>query len=129
MLQKLVSGLVFVALLATPARAAFLEVQGSASVDKGYGYAAATNNMAVSPGDRVRALRGCTLIIYENGYQSKLCSGQMALVLADPPRMTANGSLKDAPVAEVAPFPVGGLLVAGGIITGVIIEKHEPASP
>ena len=72
-----------------------LQLDGVASVDSGRGFAPATNNMQLDPGDRVRAAHGCALIVYQTGYQSKVCNGQMSVVLADAPSPAVASSLND----------------------------------
>ena len=106
--------------LITQSQAATLEIQGSASVDKGAGFIPASSNMQLDGGDRVRAIKGCTKIIYNNGYRTKVCNGQLAVVFSTPPEVISNGSLKDTPVLVVPPdapnvdlMPAGILLATG----------------
>ncbi len=82
-----------IALLTTQTQAAIVQLEGSAFVDKGQGFARATNNMQLNPGDRIRAGDGCALIVYRTGYQAKVCDGQMAVVLSEPPSPVGAGSL------------------------------------
>src|SRR6476646_2192944 len=70
------------ALFITQSQAATLEIQGSALVDKGAGFMPASNNALLDGGDRVRATKGCYKIIYENGYRTKVCNGQLAVVFS-----------------------------------------------
>ncbi len=122
--------------LISQCQAATLESQGVVSVDKGSGFRPATSNMALSGGDRVRALKGCAKILYDNGYSTKVCDGQMTVVFSTPPDYIPTGSLKDAPAAgetPQSPAVVGtsrspsedllpaGLLVAAGVGTAVAI--------
>ncbi len=74
------------ALLSTQVEAAVLRVEGVASVDGGSGFVPAVNNMQLKPGDRVRAKKGCVLVVYDSGHLSKLCDGQMAVVVSDVPQ-------------------------------------------
>ena len=86
MFRKAILSASVVALLATQAEAAVLQLQGIASVDNGGGFVPATNNMQVNPGDRVRVNSGFAYVVYDNGYQSKVGGGQMAVVVSDAPR-------------------------------------------
>ena len=86
MFRKAILSASVVALFATQAEAAVLQLQGIASVDNGGGFVPATNNMQVNPGDRVRVNSGFAYVVYDNGYQSKVGGGQMAVVVPDAPR-------------------------------------------
>lgn len=103
MWRKLILGLTISGLITTQVEAAVLLVAGLASVDKGDGFKPAENNAALSAGDRVLVTSGCSQIIYDNGYHTKLCKSGMAVVLADPPAPVPGGSLKDAPVYAPPP--------------------------
>ena len=134
MFRKLVLSISMITLIATQTQAAVLQLQGLASVDNGGGYMPATNNMQLNPGDRIRAKEGCALIVYHNGYQSKVCNGQMAVVVSDVPQPVTTGSLKDTPtyVAQ-EPFDsawVGaGLLVGIGVGTAIAVTNNENEQP
>jgi hypothetical protein len=129
---------VFIFLL-TQAQAATLELQGTASVDKGSGFDIAFHNMHVDGGDRVRALKGCVNIVYDNGYRTNVCNGRLAVVFSTPPGFVANGSLKDTPAAVAAPETRGAyllpaaLLFSTGIETAVgvtaVEDNDRPAGP
>ena len=113
--------------LITQSQAATLEFQGAASVDTGSGFSPALHYMALNGGDRVRALKGCAKIVYDNGYCSKVCDGRILVVFSNPPETRANcslgdtsavsatttgyspgGSFKDTPaVSPAPPQPVG----------------------
>jgi hypothetical protein len=114
-------------------QSAVLQLDGLASVDVGKGFKPAVNNMQVNSGDRVRAGKGCALIVYHTGYESKICSGQMAVVVADPPSApVAAVSLKDRPDPEVGPdFLVPGLLLGSGIGVAILLSNSHshPKSP
>jgi hypothetical protein len=122
MRRSLVKASLF-ALFITQSQAATLEIQGSALVDKGAGFIPASNNVVLDGGDRVRATKGCSKIIYENGYRTKVCNGQLAVVFSTPPEVITNGSLKDTPTVVVVPdapdapsvdlLPAGILLATG----------------
>ncbi len=127
MFRKLVLSASIVALLATQTQAAILQLEGSASVDKGQGFRRATNNMQLNPGDRIRAGNGCAFIVYHTGYQSKVCDGQMAVVVSEPPSPVAIGAPVYAPAGPqvdwIAPFL---LLGAGvGIACGIACGNGE----
>ncbi len=117
MYRKLILCASVLALLATQAGAAVLQLQGIASVDHGGGFAPAVNNMNLNPGDRIRADSGCANVVYDNGYRSKVCGGQMALVMYNPPQPLMAGSLKDPPV-YVAPVAQNDLLTPGLVVLG-----------
>ena len=123
-----------VTLIATQVQAAVLQLQGLASVDNGGGFMPATNNMQLNPGDRIRAKEGCALIVYHSGYQSKVCDGQMAVVVSDVPQPVTTGSLKDTP-AYVAEEPFdsrwigAGLLVGIGVGTAIAVTNNENEQP
>jgi hypothetical protein len=51
--------------------------------------------MILNGGDRVRALKGCAKIIYDNGYCAKVCDGQMAVVFSSPPEHLGSCTPKD----------------------------------
>ncbi len=114
-----------IALLATQTQAAIVQLEGLAFVDKGRGFAPATNHMQLNPGDRIRAGDGCALIVYHTGYEAKVCNGQMAVVLSDPPSPVVAGSLRDEAMDAPAGSQVDGiaptlLLGAGvGIACGI----------
>ena len=83
------------AFLINQSQAATLEFQGAASVDTGSGFSPALHYMALKGGDRVRALKGCAKIIYDNGYCSKVCDGRIVVVFSTPPEPGASCSLRD----------------------------------
>src|SRR5258708_7676614 len=134
MFRKLVLSVSMITLIATQAQAAVLQLQGLASVDNGGGFVPATNNMQLNPGDRIRAKEGCALIVYHTGYQSKVCNGQMAVVVSDVPQPVTTGSLKDTP-AYVAQEPFdsrwigAGLLVGIGVGTAIAVTNNENEQP
>ena len=113
--------------LVAQSQAATLQLQGTASVDQGSGFGPASSYMLLNGGDRVRALKGCAKILYDNGYSAKVCDGQMAVVFSDPPEYVASGSLKDSPAVVTAPDALNsdllpaGLLAATGIGAAVAI--------
>lgn len=116
MSRKLIIGASVLALLAGQAQAATLQFQGLAAVDNGQGFVPAVNNMQLSPGDRVRAQKGCALIVYHEGAESKICNGGMAVVVADMYPAPVGSSFKDTPVmvAPVSQFDwLPGLLLFG----------------
>jgi hypothetical protein len=132
MLRKTVLGGTALLLLCGQAQSAVLQVEGLASVDAGKGFTPATNNMQVNPGDRIRAGKGCTLVVYHTGYESKICDGRMAVVVADPPAPVEAVSLKDRPVLGAGPdFLIPGLMLGGGIGLAFLISEnhHNPLSP
>ncbi len=92
MFRKTILSASVVALFATQAEAAVLQLQGIASVDNGGGFVPATNNMQLNPGDRVRVNSGFAYVVYDNGYQSKVGGGQMAVVVPDAPRPFSAGA-------------------------------------
>src|SRR5215813_7971564 len=98
--RNLILSVSVLALLTAQVRAAVLQLDGVASVDRGSGFNPAINNMQLRPGDRIRVTDGCAKVVYDNGYLSKLCRGQMTVVAYDPPPPQAlSGSLKDTPAA------------------------------
>jgi hypothetical protein len=133
MLRKLVSSGCVLLCLAASAQAAVLQIEGLAVVDAGKGFTPATNNMQVNPGDRVRAGAGCTLIVYHNGYEAKICNGQMAMVVSEPPSAPAGTlSLKGMQAPQETPdLLVPGLLLGGGIGLVVLLSNNQtrPYSP
>ncbi len=125
-------GVSLLALLAGQAQAAVLQVDGLASVDAGKGFTPATSNTQVNPGDRVRAAKGCTLIVYNTGYESKVCDGQMAVVVSEPPSSPAPVSYKDKPeVFDPYDLVLPGLLVGGGVGIAIALSQNNssPNSP
>ncbi len=92
MWRRLILSGAVTALLAAQAEAAVLQLQGIASVDNGGGFVQATNNMQLNPGDRVRVNSGFAYVVYDNGYQSKVGGGQMAVVVPDAPRPFSAGA-------------------------------------
>ncbi|MGA7326101.1 MAG: hypothetical protein WBX25_16855 [Rhodomicrobium sp.] len=142
MVRKVIASLTMLALLGTQAEAAFLQLQGAASVDNGSGFIPAVGNMLVKPGDRIRVTAGCAQVIYDNGYLNKICKGQLAVVFSDPPQPApGGGSLKDTPVYEPAGtgddwLTAGGIVLGGiGIGTAIALSQNNesfresPASP
>jgi hypothetical protein len=115
------------------AQSAVLQVEGLASVDAGKGFTPAASNMQVNPGDRIRAGKGCARIVYHTGYESKICNGQMAVVVADPPSAPARtSSLKDRRESEAGPDLLApGLLLGGGIGVAILLSNihSNPQSP
>lgn len=105
--------------LITQSQAATLDLQGIALVDKGAGFTPASNSTHLDGGDRVRAINGCARIIYDNGYRTKVCNGQLAVVFSTPPEVIANGSLKDTPAAVVVPDAPNGDLMPAGIFLAI----------
>jgi len=148
MVRKMIASLTVLTLLGTQTEAAFLQLQGAASVDNGAGFVPAIGSMLVKPGDRIRVTAGCAQIIYDNGYLNKICKGQMAVVFSDPPQPApGGGSLKDTPAYAPAgtgeDWPTAGAIVLGGIGIGTAIAlgqnnneftesypfREHPASP
>jgi hypothetical protein len=88
--------------------------------------------MQLSPGDRIRVTAGCAKVVYDNGYLSKLCQGQMTVVAYNPPAPQAySGSLKDAPVCcETDYWGLAATLAVIGVGIGVgVSNTNQPASP
>jgi hypothetical protein len=137
MFRKLVLSVSMITLIATQAQAAILQLQGHAFVDNGAGFRPATNYMQLNPGDRIHAEEGCALIVYHNGYQSKVCNGQMAVVVSDVPQPATTGSLKDITTSVAQDsfntyYLIGGGLLAGvGIGTAIALASgnDKPHSP
>jgi hypothetical protein len=126
MSRKLILSISVLALLTAQAEAAILQLDGAASVasvDRGSGFNPATNNMQLKPGDRIHVTVGCANVVYDNGYLSKLCRGQMTMVAYDPPAPHAySGSLKDTPACcETDYWALAFTLavIGGGIGAGV----------
>ncbi|MFZ0569589.1 MAG: hypothetical protein WAM63_03740 [Rhodomicrobium sp.] len=128
------------ALLSTQVEAAVLRVEGVASVDGGSGFVPAVNNMQLKPGDRVRAKKGCVLVVYDGGNLSKLCDGQMAVVVSEVPQQPRSEPQPVPACGGCAPPDVTGdaawLLVpalAVGIGVAVALSGNSstssPASP
>lgn len=120
------------ALLAVQTQAAVLQLEGLASVDSGRGFVPAASNMQLNPGDRVRAANGCALIVYNTGSQAKVCDGQMAVVVSEPPSPVTGGSLKDTPVVEPQFDFLPALLLTGvgvGIACGIACGHEHQVSP
>ncbi len=128
------------ALLSTQVEAAVLRVEGVASVDGGSGFVPAVNNMQLKPGDRVRAKKGCVLVVYDGGNLSKLCDGQMAVVVSEVPQQPRSEPQPVPACGGCAPPDVTGdaawLLVpalAVGIGVAVALSSNSstssPASP
>jgi hypothetical protein len=131
--RKLILSISVLALIAGQAEAAVLQLDGAASVDRGSGFAPASNNTQLRPGDRVRVTDGCARVVYDNGYLSKLCQGQMIVVAYDPPApQSYSGSLKDAaePCCEPNYWGLAAVLaVAGGGIAAGISETSQSSNP
>ena len=134
MFRKLVLSVSIITLITTQAQAAVLQLEGLAFVDNGAGFRPAANYMQLNPGDRIHAKEGCALIVYQNGYQSKVCNGQMAVVVSDVPQPVTTGSLKDTPT-YVAQEPsdtglLGAILLEGiGIGTALAVTNNENEQP
>lgn len=133
MLRRAILGVSVLALLTAPVEAAILQLEGAASVDTGNGFVPATNNMQLNPGDRVRVSGGCVRVVYNSGNLSKLCNGQMGVVVSELPQQQQEQSapacsLKDGTC--VAPVPQNDLLgaafiVAAGIGIGTAIAATQ----
>ncbi len=129
MWRRILLGLTVSSFLATQVQSAVLLVDGLASVDKGDGFKPAASNVAVSPGDRVLVTNGCAHIVYENGYNSRLCKPGMAVVLSDPPSPASAGSLKDTPVYAASTtsdydLAAPALFVAGAGLAAAIAGRN-----
>jgi hypothetical protein len=131
--RKLILSVSVLALLTAQAAAAVLQLDGVASVDRGSGFNPATNYMQLKPGDRIRVTNGCAKVIYDNGYLSKLCRGQMTVVAYDPPppQQAYSGSLKDTPACcEPDYWGLAATLAVIGVGIGVgVSNTSQPASP
>lgn len=132
------------ALFIAQSQAATLEFQGAASVDNGAGFSPALHYMILNGGDRVRALKGCAKIIYDNGYCAKVCDGQMAVVFSTPPEHIGSCAPKEAPVPSSATpeyvtsgslndtspvFPKSAEYVGGGSIKDTPAVIGSPQTP
>jgi hypothetical protein len=77
----------------------------------------------LNPGDRVRVNSGFAYVVYDNGYQSKVGGGQMAVVVPDAPRPVWAG----APETP-ADYWGAAFVVATGIGVGVAIAATPAPS-
>jgi hypothetical protein len=134
-LRKTILSVSVVALLATQAEAAVLQLQGIASVDNGGGFVKATNNMQLNPGDRVRVNSGFAYVVYDNGYQSKVGGGQMAVVVSDAPGPFSAGAPETPAGYWGAAFVVatgigaGAAIAATGTGIGTVAEVVTGIGP
>ena len=126
--------------LVTQSQAATLEFQGDAAVDNGSGFSPALHNMLLSGGDRVRAIKGCAKILYDNGYCAKVCDGRMAVVYSTPPEPVRGSAVKDAsaPPRHVvnvslnhtpAEVPTSPGLAGGGSLKDAPVLVAAPQTP
>jgi hypothetical protein len=132
MFQRLFFIASVLALAAAQSQAAVLQLDGPAFVDTGLGFKPAANNMHLKPGDRVRAGDGCVVIIYDTGYQTRVCNGRVAAVLSDPPQPVGPAGDTPAFLPESGSDPiVAGLITATGVGLTVAIANsgNHPASP
>jgi len=121
-------------LLTAQAGATVLQLDGVASVasvDRGNGFNQAANNTQLSPGDRIRVSAGCANVVYDNGYSSKVCRGQMMLVSDIPPAPKSySGSLKDTPeCCEPDYWGLAAALTVMGVGIGVGAATQQSVSP
>ncbi len=132
MFQRLLIITSALTLFVAQGHAAVLQLDGPASVDTGRGFKPAGNNMHLTPGDRVRAGNGCALVIYDTGYQTRVCNGRVVVVLSGSPQPAV--SARDTPgfMPESSSDPlVAGLVTATGVGLAVAIANSgsQPASP
>jgi hypothetical protein len=132
--RKLILSVSVLAFLTAQAGATVLQLDGVASVDRGSGYNPATNNMQLKPGDRIRVTAGCANVVYDNGYLSKVCRGQMMLVSDIPPApRPVTGSLKDTPACcepDYWSLPIALTVIGVGVGVGAsCCENSQSVSP
>lgn len=134
MLCRVTALILMSGLLLTAVQAAQLNVEGTVLVNKGDGFRPVPSGTEVNAGDRVRVVQGSARIVYANCYAVSLQTGQMALVLSNPPAgncglLSTGGSLKDVPVDNTYLFVGGALAVGGGIGLTLLLLHNDPVCP
>ena len=128
MLRKPIAIALIASLAVSGAQAALLtNVQGTVTVNHGYGYEPAGVGGPVGPGDRVHAGEGSADIVYENGSTVNVGSGQTVIVQSTTPASAVGSQTPDA-----LTYAAGGMLAAGGVAAAIVFSQGSnsaPASP
>jgi hypothetical protein len=108
-------------------------VQGTVLVNHGSGFQPLAAGAELSPGDRVKVVNGAADIVYDHCRTVTVTKGQVVLVvLYTETNGVCTGGYKDAAAIPEPPgFPTE-LLIAGGVIGGVVgiaTSGNKPASP
>jgi hypothetical protein len=119
MLRKPIAIVLSATLAVSGAQAALLtNIQGTVTVNHGYGYEPAGVGGPVGPGDRVHVGEGSAAIVYENGAAVKVGPGQTVIVLSTAP---ANTVVSQTP--DTLTFAAGGMLAAGGVAAAIVFSQ------
>jgi hypothetical protein len=121
MLRKPIAIVLSATLAVSGAQAALLtNIQGTVTVNHGYGYEPAGVGGPVGPGDRVHAGEGSADIVYENGSTVSVRSGQTVIVQSTAPASAAGSQTQDAQT-----YVAGGMLVSGGVAAAIVISERN----
>jgi hypothetical protein len=133
MYKKLMAGASMLLLFAAQVEAATLQMTGGlAWVASGNGVFQATNNIEINPGDRIRVVEGCVLIVYRPGAETKICKGEMAVVQYVPPAPASSLEPAEGPQpVKFYTYLLPGLAVAGGAgaALAALTSIRAPVSP
>jgi hypothetical protein len=121
MLRRPIAIVLSATLAVSGAHAALLtNIQGTVTVNHGYGYESAGVGGQVGPGDRVRVGEGSADIVYENGSTVSVRSGQTVIV-----QSTAPASAVGSQTQDTQTYVVGGMLVSGGVAAAIVISERN----
>jgi hypothetical protein len=121
MLRKPIAIMLSATLAVSGAQAAVLtNIQGTVTVNHGYGYEPAGVGGPVGPGDRVHAGEGSAAIVYENGSTVNVGPGQTVIVLSTPPANTIGTQAQDT-----QSYAASGMLVSGGVAAAIVISERN----
>ena len=124
MLRKPIAIALIASLAVSGAQAALLtNVQGTVTVNHGYGYEPAGVGGPVGPGDRVHAGEGSADIVYENGSAVNVGSGQTVIVQSTTPASAVGSQTPDA-----LTYAAGGMLAAGGVAAAIGFSESNSSN-
>jgi hypothetical protein len=121
MLRKPIAVVLIASLTVSGAQAALLtNIQGTVTVNHGYGYEPAGVGGPVGPGDRVHAGEGAADIVYENGSTVSVRSGQTVIV-----QSTAPANAVGTQALDTKAYAAGGILVSGGVAAAIVVSERN----
>ena len=124
MLRKPIAIVLIASLAVSGAQAALLtNIQGTVTVNHGYGYERAGVGGRVGPGDRVHVGEGSADIVYENGSTVNVGSGQTVIVLSTAPANTVGSQTLDT-----LTYAAGGMLAAGGVAAAIVFSQGNSSN-